>query len=315
MINDAVDIMRSILQIQSTMNMKFRRIIYFLPERGELNRSNALLETELATMANYFGRSVFDSMVVVATMPADVYKYAPDCKLSDDSMTKTRKYFDIALSRALSKEKNLPKPPIVFISMMDSCETIYRNIDEAPVACDGIRLEFESVVCARCGIIEQTINSERVAAYISGPVSGTIPYDESTCHPLLVPKYTKVVRFFGGVAHLITLKKFLGKWPTFSTLDEVCIGCRQAPGSRGCTKVNTKYKIKDQEVIVMHTNNTNEPVTLLSDDEEDFLPEQGQPISVRQTISYRGPAQDTSNVSSSAPDTQDVTGSYEDRKG
>ena len=297
-IDVALNTMRKILQIQASMNMKFRRILYFLPEQGGLKRASSLLELELTTMANYFGRGIFEGMVVIATMPAEVYEMTSGpIVFPDSSMVKTRKHFDIALSNALPKQKvALPKPPIVFISLRDSCETIFQNIDKAAVASNEVTLEFDPMVCARCGIKAKMIKSEKIAAYTGESESSVIPYEESTCHPMLVPKYTKVEKFLGGVAHLLTLKKFSGKWPSFGSLDEVCIACRSEPGSRGCMKVSSVYKLKGKDMIVEHTQETREPIVIIGDDDQgDSV--QDKPDVVEQTISYTGPAQPPVNVS------------------
>ena len=309
----ALGTMRNILQIQAAMNMKFRRILYFLPEQGTLSRSSSLLELELTTLANYFGRAIFDCMVVITTLPAVVYKYTTEnVVISEDDWAQTRKYFDIALSGALPKEKNIPKPPIVFISLTDSCEMVFNKINEVVVASDRIELEFDSMVCARCGIKAKVIKSEKIAAYTDEREFSTIPYDESTCHPLLIPKYTKVKKFFGGVAHLLTMWRFRGKWPSFHSLDEVCIACQKQPGSRGCMKVNSKYTLKGGDLIVEHTQGIDEPVV--------FLPGEGQseseedrPTRAEQTISYSGSMQNPINVSSGVSD--DGHTPYDDTKG
>ncbi len=266
-VNVALNTMRKILQIQATMHMKFRRILYFLPEQGGLKRPSSLLELELATMANYFGRAIFECMVVIVTIPAEVYKISQGpVVFPEAAMKDTRKHFDIALSHALPNEKKaLPKPPIVFVSLTDSCETIFANINEATVTSDEVKLEFDPMVCARCGIKAGMIKSEKIAVYSGENDSSVIPYNESTCHPMLVPKYTRVRKFFGGIAHLLTMKKFLGKWPSFGNLEEICVACQNEPGSRGCMKVNSVYKFKGREVIVEHTQKTKEPVVIFHD--------------------------------------------------
>ena len=48
-----LSIMREVLRIQSTMRMKFKRIIYFIPERGPLERSYKVLLMELEQMVHY----------------------------------------------------------------------------------------------------------------------------------------------------------------------------------------------------------------------------------------------------------------------
>ena len=316
-IDVALNTMRKILLIQAAMHIKFRRILYFLPEQGGLKRSSSLLELELTTMANYFGRAVFECMVVIATLPTETYEcIAPDqpVKFPELSMVKTRKYFDIALANALPKEKKpLPKPPIVFISLTDSCETVFGNIDKAAVASNQVTLKFEPMICARCGIKAKMIKSEKIAAYTDDSESSVIPYDESTCHPMLVPKYTSVAKFFGGVAHLLTFKQFLGKWPS---LDEVCIACRNKPGSRGCMKVNSVYTLKGKDKIVEHTQDIREPLVIIGDDKHSDSVKD-EPDVVQQTVTCTGPAQQPFDVMGAPTKVDDdpIPMEYDDIKG
>lgn len=52
-------------------------------------------------------------------------------------------------------------------------------------------------------------------------------YDNSYCHPLMVPKYTRFERFVGGAAHIITLGLGINSaskrkaWPDFDSLEKV----------------------------------------------------------------------------------------------
>ena len=121
-----LSIMRKILRVQSTMRMKFRRIIYFIPERGPLERSHKVLQMELEQMVHYFGKSIFECMVLVATVNPDVYQYLPPdiVPFSDDAKRSTREIFQAVLTEVLPKDVVFPddKPPIVFLSMNDSCE-------------------------------------------------------------------------------------------------------------------------------------------------------------------------------------------------
>ena len=65
-----LDIMRKIVRIQTALSMEFKRILYFLPARGPLERASAHLKLELSWMAHFFGTSIFKTMVLVATIPA-----------------------------------------------------------------------------------------------------------------------------------------------------------------------------------------------------------------------------------------------------
>ena len=85
------------------------------------------------------------------------------------------------------------------------------------------------------------------------------PYPSSLCHPLFIPKYSYWERVAGGVANLVALciSMITQKWrnrelpgPTFTSNDEVCVKCKQSPGSDGCMTIHSKY----QDKIVDHTN-------------------------------------------------------------
>ena len=70
-------IMREVLRIQAAMMMSFKRILYFIPERGPLVRSHRNLQMELEQMVHFFGKSIFDCMVLITTVSPDVYEFIP----------------------------------------------------------------------------------------------------------------------------------------------------------------------------------------------------------------------------------------------
>ncbi len=258
-------IMRNILQIQSAMGMKFKRIVYFLPEKGPLVRASGDLQLELKTMIHYFTESIFDCMVVAATVHASVYKKLREgAEIFDqDDLQNTRKYFQEALRHVLPDKKDLPKPPIVFLSMLDSCEAMFNKIDSAKVAKPVVELAFQSQICARCGIRTKVIHGEKIACYYGSDPDQSIPYKQSTCHPLFVPKYSKIVKVLGGIAHVLTFHAFIGNWPGFTNMEEICINCRQNPGSQGCHRIKKKYLFKGESLLVDHSKNANEPVIVV----------------------------------------------------
>ena len=63
----------NILKIQTAMRMRFKRILYFLPCRDTLQISSLTLQHELQLMYSSFGRSVFNVMVLVATLGPSTY--------------------------------------------------------------------------------------------------------------------------------------------------------------------------------------------------------------------------------------------------
>ena len=265
-------IMRQILRIQSTMRMKFQRIIYFIPERGPLERSHKGLQMELEQMAHYFGKSIFECMVLVATVNPDVYQYLPTdvVPFSDAAKESTREKFQTALTKVLPEGITLPddKPPIVFISMNDSCEDVMKKIEDAPVACNELRLAFDHRTCIRCGLKAKILTCSndrrsRVACYAGEDPSAAMPYEESHCHPLIISKYWTITKIMGGIAHFVTGRRFAeqGWWPDFRNPDdEICIDCGRVPSQPGCKKVGSRYRLEGEEYVVDHT--PTEPVAV-----------------------------------------------------
>ena len=257
-----LSIMRQILRIQSTMRMKFNRIIYFIPERGPLERSHKVLLMELEQMVHYFGKSIFECMVLVATVNPDIYQYLPPdiIPFSEDAKQSTREKFQTALKKVLPKDETFPedKPPIAFISMNDSCEDIMKKVKDAPVICEELNLAFDHRTCIRCGLKAKILRSKdglkRVACFAGEDPSRAMPYEESHCHPLIISKYWTITKIVGGVAHFVTAKQFKGWWPDFRNPDdEICIECGRIPGKPGCRKVGSRYRLEGEEYEVDHS--------------------------------------------------------------
>ena len=209
------------------------------------------------------------------TYPPDAYEDGHNLTFSASAIARTSKIFCDVLSCALSGERNLPSPPTVFISMMDTCETILGNVMGANVTCDHVKLEFDTQMCSHCGSKTKTVQSDKIAVYVDEKETNTIPYDESTCHPLFLPKYTKVEKILGGIVHLTPFGRYFQNWPRFGELHEECARCREAPGSHGCTLVNTRCELYGEYFMVDHTNNTREPILFEFEDvvvERDSMP-------------------------------------------
>lgn len=278
--NTDLSTMRKIFHIKTAKKFRFNRVVYFLPETGALVRHSQVLQTEIGIMESYFGRSIFESMVVVATYPASAYKFFNkdhDLFPSED-YEKTRHYFQKAMVSVFGSE-DVPQPPIIFVSLFDTCEEVYSKIKESKVSHEGVELEFNPFTCARCNIkigslkegVPEDHKDGLMATCTHDDWSSAIPYEDSTCHPMMLPKYSKIQKIVGGIAHLITFKLFLGKWPSFRSLDEICIKCGDCPKSRGCHKVRTKYvHSTGSSIDVDHTNVVAESFEIKIESECDY---------------------------------------------
>ena len=266
--------MRKVLRIKTAHNFKFNRIVYFLPERGSLKRTSQHLITEIAIMEKYFGSSIFDSMVAVATFPPDVYQHIPDDNrnlFKNPQCEETEEHLQEALRDAFKSDP--PKPPIVFISLFDTCEVILEKIRMAEVKQDHVDLVFSNSICARCSIMiiqEGKAGSQVLSGKYPNQL-GEVPLEETKCHPLIVPKYSKVKRVLGGIAHLITFRRFVGRWPNFESSDEWCVSCEKTAKDPGCMIIGSKFPVGKEEIIVDHTSIV-EPCHITLQEEQDQEP-------------------------------------------
>ena len=273
-------VMRNILRIQSTMKINFKRILYFLPVRGPLERPSMVLEQELVLMAHYFDRSIFDCMVLVVTFSeylSQISHIPEDVLFPEDKIEQTKLQFQKALRTVLPQyQEALPNPPVIFISMseQETCESILKKVQEAPVEREPLRLIFNPGTCIKCSHKIESLKGERIKCIQPGEENG-IDYDESHCHPIFLPKYTRLQKIVSGILHLITFA--WRRWPDYSV--EMCPNCNKGPGSPGCMKINDTYEIDAEggckiKIKVDHTNELDEHhrvlyqnTSLSSDDE------------------------------------------------
>ena len=255
-------IMRSIIRIQMTLAMKFKRVLYFLPSRGPLERADAILKLELRWMAHFFGRAIFKIMVLIATVSSTMseLELPDDKKFSDRDAQVTKRYFKKALedtfhsfSDSPLSDEPLPDPPLVFISQTNTCEEILVKIKSATVVEEGLNLQIDKNTCSQCGVKIGEVKGQRVTCYFGEDLTNGIPYEESTCHPQFIPKYRRIDKFWGGLKYLMSFKWVVRKpWPIF--VGEKCIACGELPTTQGCMQVGKKFEKKNISVIVDHTN-------------------------------------------------------------
>jgi hypothetical protein len=247
-----LDIMRSIIRIQVSLAMKFKRVLYFLPCRGPLERINAVLKLELKWMAHFFDSSIFKSMIIVATVPSTISEMdiPNDKKFSPQDAELTKKIFKRALKEIFSvsrmSDESLPDPPLIFISQIHTCEEILEKIQNASVAEEELTLETNKMSCCNCGMKVGEIRGQRVVCYFGEELMDSIPYMESTCHPEIISKYTRAEKIFGGIKQVIVG----GELPNFDA--EKCIVCGQSPSTRGCMLVGREYRKKGTVVRIDH---------------------------------------------------------------
>ena len=275
-------IMRQILRIQANKSLAFQRILYFLPCRGPPERADANLQNELALIRYYFGDLIFDIMIMVATNPSSSSQRN---SFKQRDMQKTKRNVKRALELVFMEEREgavglevenpiIPEIPIVYISLEDTGKEIYDKLGAAYVVRptrEGFRLKFREKLCTRCATEYGLVRNECLVCFED--VDGKrkeVPYDESKCHPLIIPKYSKLKKVLGGIGYIV----FLGipyvagaKWPWFTNNDEICVQCERPPGTPGCKKVLEEVNLVkgSPAVKVNHTSDV-DPTVLQADE-------------------------------------------------
>ncbi len=260
--NGNLQIVRWLVREQIQFQLKFRRIVYFLPVRGPLEKADGIIQDELKVLHHFFGKKVFDCMVIAATNPPK--KRYQAMKFEAGDYKEIKEVFDLALRMAIGFN-DITCPPIVYFGLLDSPEETLTTVQSASVLVESIPpLRFSDKVCIVCSfkIRCSAENNKRIC--VVDPNGKSIPYELSKCHPKFVPKYGGAAKFFGGVAHIATIGIGLlvahladgDSWPGFTNSDEICISCNKSPGSRGCKQVGEEITIeKKQTIKVDHTNN------------------------------------------------------------
>ena len=116
-----------------------------------------------------------------------------------------------------------------------------------------MHLEIDPSTCAECGVKIGVVKNQRVTCYFGEDPSNAIPYDESTCHPYFVPKYSRIDKIWGGFKYVVSLGWITGEpWPVF--VGEKCVACGGVANMRGCMKVESVLGKGKDQIVVDHTN-------------------------------------------------------------
>ena len=104
-------ILQRIQQQQEKHNLAFRRVLYFLPKRGPLEREEGTLQDEIRVMHEFWGDDIFNIMVIIAT---NSKRLQVDFNEEDLSTT------EIVFSAALKKMTDKCCPPIVYLPLAET---------------------------------------------------------------------------------------------------------------------------------------------------------------------------------------------------
>ena len=271
---------RRILQVQRQCELRFSRVVYFFPNRGPAERADGTLQEEIKIMHSYFGKKIFNIMVIVTTNDKD--ERYQDLGFRPKDIENTKKVFMAAFEK-ISQERLNPCPPVIYVPFNATHKVISDSIVGALVISDAeklvfspefpiarekqtrVTLDFENR-CTRCAmkiVYQKLENGLKLPVSVVAENGDVEEYDNSYCHPLFIPKHSKFVRFVGGIGHIMTLGTFklvqwlsngsVTFWPGFFDGKEMCINCKKPPGSHTCCAVNQFTEVNGERRFVNHT--------------------------------------------------------------
>lgn len=287
-----LQLFRWILLGQKEHSLRFSRVLYFLPMRGSPERADGTFQEEIMVMHKYFGQNIFDIMVIIATNKK-AEKFQKN-GFDEEEIKQTEEVFMSAYKEAT--EQTLPScPPVIYHAFSETGLSLEEKIKEAKVILDKVleeptldmdkemetntglkastfdkkeeietntklELKFQDR-CTRCAIklVQEALptGKKRVVKVVLETGEEKDPH-ESKCHPRIIPKHSKLIKFLGGVAHISVLGTVLifekatniKTWPWFTNSDEVCVSCKKPPRSDGCEFVGQLVRIKDTDTSV-----------------------------------------------------------------
>ena len=314
-----LSLFRWIIHVQIELYLKFDGVVYFFPQRGAPEKADGSIQKELKVMNYLFWPAIFETMVIIATNHHRKQRYGFDEEDKEDMKS--------AVSRSLQLitctfDKTPERPPIVYLGLKDTGEEILAKLKSAPVINDsGLVFKFCDTVCARCAVSIRF--AEHAATSKTGVMHKQIgvtdakgdfrDYKLSSCHPVIIPKYSRLEKVLGGFFHIMSLggiylygqlHKDLSV-PFFFNSDEICPACGQPPGVKGCQPVGVPCTVEwngsPVELHVDHSNKVDDIKIICHRDDHSTS------VECITSVTQESPPVDTNN------DTH--TYSEEDRKG
>lgn len=242
---------RKIVFNQLKHNLAVKRLLYFLPVRGILDKADGAMQEELRMMYHFFGDAFLDLTVLVATQEKEYQQY----EFTEANYDTIQKVFSAAI-RTATEGKCTSSPPVVYVGIDDNEKAILARIKDVGVLASPENVfipAFRDYVCTRCSCqvrFNESPSGNRIAIGIVREGDLVEKYEDSKCHPSFAQRYIGPAKFFGGIAHVATfgivyaigIRYGRKPWPWFTDSDEICTNCRNPPGSDPCHQVMKEYR-------------------------------------------------------------------------
>ena len=241
---DSLKILRNVIEVTNEHQMKFSRVLYFIPERGRLTKTDGYVTEELKWISYFFGEEIFKCMIAVAT----------EDKLDArrEWLQEKKRITELVLSEVLNKLVILPRVqgseartmPLLFLPF-NGKET-RELVLETEVTKENIVLAFVPGKCIRCGIHFTSHNNDKDRT--CHVAEKFVLHDKTKCHGPIISKYQNHEKNFARISAIPTLgltyifRNWIGL-PFTMDNHEWCYICRKKPGEVGCRLVGTKENI------------------------------------------------------------------------
>ena len=267
--------LRMVLQKHREHDLRFSRVVYFMPKRGPPERVEGTFQEELKIMHDYFGQKIFDIMVIAVTNhKREAYQARG---FMNEDLRATMEVFMAAYEGVT--DTKLPKcPPIIYLPFDEDHQNVLSRVVRAEVISDAENLAFSPEFpihrnidtaqknermeneCEKCAVLvitEKPTSGEGVLVRVRYENGDEEAYDSSKCHPDFIPKHSRRTKIIGGIAHVLLLGLVLVFcykccWPGFTNSEKICMQCKRPPRTEGCCPINQEVEIDGKTYTVKH---------------------------------------------------------------
>ena len=216
----------NIIDLTNEHHLCFSRVLYFLPVREQLQKADGIVFEELNNLKCFFGKRIFDSMIVIAT--------EDPLNKEEEWQPEKRERTEDSLKAILQRADIDQTLPVVFLpasapptqnSLLDILKTTVRN-----------EVKFDIGKCRKCAAYYSCDDKDNDRAHIHHG-----GFDNTKCHPILMFKYSDTERIVSTVLHLVTFgityaaRKKMGVPGVARTV--WCTICQKKSDKEGCTKL------------------------------------------------------------------------------
>ena len=113
-------IMDYLFEAQSRLDVRFDRILYFLPFRGRQTQIDSYFRDEMNSLFHCFGDDIFRIMVIAATQQKDYQEIEDTPEMLEELCVKVKS--------VLNKVTKAPCPPIIYLPLSISCEELLHRV-------------------------------------------------------------------------------------------------------------------------------------------------------------------------------------------